>query len=77
MTARERKIGVFLCHCGGNISDVVDVNAVREFAERQEDVVSATDFRFMCSNEGQARLQRTIQEKGLDGVVVGCCTPKM
>jgi len=21
----ERRIGVYICHCGGNISDVVDV----------------------------------------------------
>ena len=73
----KRKVGVFLCHCGGNISDVVDVGKVRDFAANQEDVVLATDFRFMCSNEGQERLQREIREKGLDGVVVACCTPKM
>ncbi|MBI4416654.1 MAG: CoB--CoM heterodisulfide reductase iron-sulfur subunit A family protein [Euryarchaeota archaeon] len=72
-----RKVGVFICHCGGNISDVVDVYALREFAAKQEDVVLATDFRFMCSNEGQERLQKEIREKGLDGVVVACCTPKM
>ncbi|OGS63716.1 MAG: hypothetical protein A3K59_01970 [Euryarchaeota archaeon RBG_19FT_COMBO_69_17] len=77
MTDGKRKVGVFICHCGGNISDVVDVNALRESAAAQEDVVVATDFRFMCSNEGQARLQRTIREKGLNGVVVACCTPKM
>ena len=73
----KRKVGVFICHCGGNISDVVDVKAVREFAGAQDDVVLATDFRFMCSNEGQERLQKEIKEKGLDGVVVACCTPKM
>jgi heterodisulfide reductase subunit A len=73
----ERKIGVFLCHCGGNISDVVDVKAVREFAAKQENVVLASDFRFVCSNEGQDRLQHEIRERGLDGVVVACCTPKM
>ncbi len=77
MTEAERKVGVFICHCGGNISDVVDVNALREFASKQGGVVAATDFRFMCSNEGQAKLQKTIQEKGLEGVVVACCTPKM
>ena len=71
------KIGVFICHCGGNLSDVLDVNALREFASKQDGVVAATDFRFMCSNQGQARLQDTIKEKGLDGVVVACCTPKM
>lgn len=73
----ERKVGVFLCHCGGNISDVVDVNAVREYAAKQKDVALATDFRFMCSNEGVCRLQEEIRGRGLDGVVVGCCTPKM
>ena len=73
----ERKVGVFICHCGGNISDVVDVNALREFASEQDGVVAATDFRFMCSNQGQLRLQQTIKEKGLDGAVVACCTPKM
>ncbi len=73
----QRKIGVFICHCGGNISDVVDVNALREFAVKQEAVVAATDVRFMCSNQGQAKLQETIKEKGLDGVVVACCTPKL
>ncbi|HYM40562.1 MAG TPA: CoB--CoM heterodisulfide reductase iron-sulfur subunit A family protein [Thermoplasmata archaeon] len=77
MTDGERKVGVFICHCGGNISDVVDVNALREFAAKQAGVVAATDFRFMCSNQGQAQLQETIKEKGLDGVVVACCTPKM
>ena len=25
-----RRIGVYICHCGGNISDYVDVEAVRE-----------------------------------------------
>jgi len=73
----QRKIGVFICHCGGNISDVVDVKAVREFAEKEDDVAIATDVRFMCANEGQERLQKEIREKGLDGVVVACCTPKM
>ena len=77
MTDGERKVGVFICHCGGNISDVVDVNALREFASKQAGVVAATDFRFMCSNQGQARLQETIKEQGLDGVVIACCTPKM
>ena len=73
----KRKLGVFLCHCGGNISDVVDVRAVREFAERQEEVVLATDTRFMCSNEGVCRVQDEIRKRSLDGVVVACCTPKM
>ncbi len=31
-TAAARKIGVYVCHCGGNISDEVDVEKVCERA---------------------------------------------
>jgi len=75
--ATKRRIGVFICHCGGNISDVVDIEALRRSAATNDDVALATDSRFMCSNEGQGQLQKEIREKGLDGVVVACCTPKM
>ncbi|HKZ89248.1 MAG TPA: FAD-dependent oxidoreductase, partial [Thermoplasmata archaeon] len=75
--ATKRRIGVFICHCGGNISDVVDIEALRRSAATHDDVALATDSRFMCSNEGQGQLQKEIREKGLDGVVVACCTPKM
>ena len=29
-TGKQRRIGVFICHCGGNISDYVDVAKVRD-----------------------------------------------
>jgi len=72
-----KKIGVFLCHCGGNISDVIDIEELRKFACEQEGVELALDYRFVCSNEGQKKLQEEIRSKNLEGVVIGCCTPKM
>ena len=33
------KIGVYVCHCGGNISEVVDIKEVMAYAEKQGDVV--------------------------------------
>ena len=30
----DRKVGVYICHCGGNISDHVDVNEVCEKARQ-------------------------------------------
>ena len=27
----DLKVGVFLCECGGNISDIIDLDKVREF----------------------------------------------
>lgn len=34
------RIGVYVCGCGGNISDVVDVDKVAQFASAQPNVVS-------------------------------------
>ena len=36
----DRKIGVYVCHCGTNIGGVVDVPKVVEFASGLDSVVS-------------------------------------
>ncbi|NLI45615.1 MAG: hypothetical protein GX414_00760 [Acidobacteria bacterium] len=46
--AEAIRIGVFICHCGGNISDVVDVRRVAEEVGRLPDVVLSTTHMFMC-----------------------------
>ena len=43
------KIGVYVCHCGGNISEVVDVKDVASFAEKQSNVVLVRDYWHNCS----------------------------
>jgi len=32
----EKRIGVYICHCGGNISDYVDVEKVRQSVENDD-----------------------------------------
>lgn len=71
------KIGVYICHCGVNISHTVDVDACREFIAGQPDVAVARDYKFMCSNTGQELIQGDIEELGLNRVVVAACSPLM
>jgi heterodisulfide reductase subunit A len=71
------RIGVFVCHCGINISSTVDVERVAEEIERHPQVVYATDYRYMCSNPGQQLVRDAIEEHDLDGVVVAACSPLM
>ena len=51
------RIGVFVCHCGPNISKVVDVEAVVEYAKTLPDVVFCEDYAFACSETAQRQLQ--------------------
>ncbi len=73
----EERIAVFVCHCGGNISDVVDVEKVAEAARQMPGVVEAQDFVFMCSSTGQELIQKAIEEKGCTRVIVAACSPSL
>jgi len=72
-----KKLGVFICHCGVNIAGSVDVKLVAEEIGKVENVVHSTDYIYMCSDPGQQLIRDAIQEKGLEGVVVACCSPSM
>ena len=73
----NERIGVYICHCGGNISDVVDVKKVVEAAKKEKGVVVAKDYMFMCSDAGQKMIEEDIKNHNLDGVVVAACSPKL
>ena len=73
----EPRIGVYVCHCGGNISDVVDVDRVADEIGRLPGVDVARHIMFMCSDEGQAAISEDIAARGLDRVIVAACTPKL
>ncbi len=71
------KIGVYICHCGINIAHTVDVDEVVKFASTLPDVIVARDYRYMCSDPGQALIVEDINNLGLNRVVVASCSPRM
>jgi heterodisulfide reductase subunit A len=77
MGEKKRKIGVYICHCGGNISDHVDVEEVRRRIEKEYGVTVAKTSMFTCSDASQNDMIKDIREQGLDGMVVASCSPKL
>ena len=71
------KIGVYICHCGVNISATVNVAEVRDFIARQPNVVIARDYKFMCSDPGQDLIKQDVKNLGVNRVVVAACSPLM
>lgn len=71
----DLRMGVYTCYCGGNIGDVVDVEAVAAaMAELPDVVISRTDAS-ACSDAGQAIIEEDIREHGLNRIVIGSCSP--
>ncbi|MHB0884357.1 MAG: CoB--CoM heterodisulfide reductase iron-sulfur subunit A family protein [Bacillota bacterium] len=73
----ERRIGVYICQCGGNISDYVDVEKVREAVGGEPGLVVAKTAMFTCSDATQQEMAQDIEEQKLDGLVVASCSPKL
>ncbi len=69
------RIGVYICRCGGNISDVVDVERVAETVRSIPGVATAKVHTFVCSDPGQQTISNDILEESLDRVVVASCSP--
>lgn len=74
---RAPRIGVYVCHCGGNISDVVDVDRVVQAASRLEHVVVARQASAMCSQAGQDLVVQDLLSGKVDRVVIAACTPSL
>jgi heterodisulfide reductase subunit A len=77
MSKEEIRIGVYVCHCGLNIAGSVDCKEVAEFAATLPHVVLARDYRYTCSDQGQALIKNDIREYRLNRVVVASCSPRL
>ncbi len=73
----NKKIGVYVCHCGGNISDYVDVEKVRTAIENDEGICLAKTTMFACADSNQKEMVDDILAQKLDGVVVASCSPML
>jgi heterodisulfide reductase subunit A len=71
----EPRVGVFICHCGGIIGDVIDSPGLADWARDLPNVAYSTDYIFMCSDPGQELVTEAILEHKLNRVVVGSCSP--
>jgi heterodisulfide reductase subunit A len=73
----KARIGVYVCHCGKNIADTVDIKSVTAHAKTLFGVVLTRDYEFMCSNFGQDIIHEDILKMSLNRVVVASCSPLM
>ena len=73
----KQRIGVYICHCGGNISDYVDVEELGKMLAEETGVVISKDVMFACADSNQKQMVSDIEEHKLDAIVVASCSPKL
>jgi heterodisulfide reductase subunit A2 len=77
MEKKSPRIGVFVCECGGNIGEVVDVKAVVDTVKTWDGVAVAKYHKYLCSKPAQEMILDAVKKENLDRVVVASCTPRM
>ncbi|MGD8385498.1 MAG: CoB--CoM heterodisulfide reductase iron-sulfur subunit A family protein [Desulfobacteraceae bacterium] len=73
----QAKVGVYICYCGGNISDHVEVETVRDRVEHLPGVSVARTNMFMCSDPGQEMIMEDLKSGAVNRIVVASCAPSL
>ena len=73
----NKRIGVFICHCGINIASNVDIEELKKYSADLDNVVVSEDYKYMCSDNGAKLIKESIKKSNLDSVVIACCSPRM
>ncbi len=76
VSGEQPRIGLFVCHCGVNIAQTVDVAGVVEACKDIPGVAHAETVLYACSQDNQEKLKALIEEKNLNRVLVASCTPR-
>jgi heterodisulfide reductase subunit A len=70
-----KRVGVFICHCGRNISSTIDIEKLVKEISKHPGVAHCEDYKYMCSDPGQTIVKEKLKENKLDGIVVASCSP--
>jgi heterodisulfide reductase subunit A len=76
IAGQEPRIGVFVCSCGVNIANTIDVAALVEYALSLPNVVFADNNMFTCSTDTQNMMAKAVEENSLNRIVVAACSPR-
>jgi len=71
------RYGLFICHCGRNIADTVDIEELTKRFRNYPNLVVVEDYPYLCSDPGQNMIREAIEANRLDGVVIASCSPTL
>jgi heterodisulfide reductase subunit A len=71
-----KKIGVYVCECGNNIADNVDIDKIIKTIAPMRNIEVIEKYRLLCSEDGKEFLKQSIKDHELTHLVVAACSPK-
>jgi heterodisulfide reductase subunit A2 len=69
-------VGIYICSCGTNISENIDIDELVRFSYSLNNVQYVRSHNLLCSEEGKNFIAEDIIKQKPDRVVIAACTPK-
>ncbi len=70
----EPRIGTFVCNCGGNISEVVNVPDVINYCKKLPGVIYGGEIGYACNDESAEEIKTITKQHNLTHVVLAACS---
>ncbi|MBN1577103.1 MAG: CoB--CoM heterodisulfide reductase iron-sulfur subunit A family protein [Chitinispirillaceae bacterium] len=77
MNGKKTKIALFLCKCGANIADFIDLKEIESRFSGNDTTSFVETQDLLCSPAGKKNMLETIEKNKPDFVVVAACSPQM
>lgn len=71
------RVGVFLCQCGGQISNILSISRIERAIKKIPAVTFIATSNLPCSRTGLRQVQSAIQEHHLNRMVIAGCSPRL
>ncbi|MDD5126919.1 MAG: FAD-dependent oxidoreductase [Dehalococcoidales bacterium] len=68
------RLGIFVCGCGGNISDVVSITKVLGYLRNLPAIAYVSGIAYACTDEGSADIKYAVKKNNLSHAVLAACS---
>jgi coenzyme F420-reducing hydrogenase delta subunit len=77
MSKGSQRMGVYICSCGGNIDNSLDIQALHQAANGMDNVVQVSEMVFACSPENQKKISEDVKRHKMDRILIAACSPRL
>jgi len=70
------RVGVIICNCNTEISNVININSLESYVNKIENVVSVRIFANLCQQKNYTQITRWVKENFINKIVIAACSPK-
>ncbi|MFX1386144.1 MAG: hydrogenase iron-sulfur subunit [Promethearchaeota archaeon] len=70
------RIGVIICDCNTEISNVIDIVALENYVNKLRKVVSVKIFENLCQQKNFKKIRNWVKDNFLNKIVIAACSPK-